>query len=637
MELKKANGRLTPSGWMRELLQRDANGMTGHLDEIFADAGMDVFGTEQVAHKEQGYWSSWWPGEVRGNWLEGLVELAYLLRDSALMRKAESIVENTLKHQDADGYIGIYRKGARYVVTARFGELWTQSRIMRVLLAYYRNTQKEHVLTALIRMADNIVANVPDGVFDIPDEDGSKVHGLMIIDGMFELYRLTNNEAYRAFCVKLYEAYCAHPSQFIEDDLRFVNLFDPSVPFVGHGPHTCETARIPLLLYQMTGDPVYERAFACAGQKLRKNLTLSGSCKSDEFIGTYQSTLVMENDARSSVFGGSVPIPSVGYEYCSTVELMYDYLRAQELTGSFEYADRLEWLVYNAGLASKHPSGKMIQYLGADNMYDASASVNPRFDYSPTHDDAAGCCAANAGRMMPAFVRQAFLNKDGTLIANLYMPVTLRLEAEGGLLTVSERTEYPFENTVTFTVFGAGRTPFALRIPAFAKRCTVRRNGKRAAGRRDGVLFVLSEPLQAGDRIELTFHTEPKLLRAADGTFAVAYGTLLYAKPIEAIRRIRKTYGRRGFYDADYMTKPHTNTDYTILTDEKGRLYCEAPKRERDGYPLDEGCYCLKVRALDRYAYPVALTLAPIGATTLRRTTFPVLRDTDHIYREETL
>ena len=634
MKVKEVNGRLTVSGWVRELLRRDANGMTGHLDEIFPDAGTDIFGAEQVEHKEQGYWSSWWPGEVRGNWLEGLTELAFLLRDRALIEKTNAIIDSVLSHQDADGYIGIYQKGARYIVTARFGELWTQSRIMRVLLAYYRITQREKVLNAVIRMADNILANVPDSVFAVPDEDGSKVHGLMIIDGFYELYRLTENDAYRAFCVRLYRDYCEHPSQFIEDDLRFVNLFDPAVPFVGHGPHTCESLRVPLLLYQMTGDPVYERAYMCAMKKLDRNLTLSGACKSDEFIGTYQSSLVMENDARSSVFGGSVPIPSVGYEYCSTVELMFDYLRAQELTGDFAYADRLEWLVYNAGLASKHASGKMIQYLGADNMYDASASVNPRFDYSPTHDDAAGCCAANAGRMMPAFVRRAFVERDRLLIANLYLPLSLRIQTAKGGLTVIETTEYPFDHTVKFRFSGKGETAFALRIPAFAESFTVLCNGERAKGRRDGALFVLDRPVSNRDSVVLTLTGRPHLVQAKDGTFGVACGTLLYAKPIEAVRRVRRSYGMRGFFDMDFMPKPHANWDYTILTDAAGQLQCSEPARVQHGYPLSEGRFCLSVRALDRYAYPVSLALAPICATTLRRTTFPVYRDSDHIYKE---
>lgn len=636
MNYGKAQGRLTVKGWLLECLRRDAQGITGNLDLIFPDAGGDIFGKDKVEHLEDGYWRSWWPGEVRGNWMEGLVRLAFLLEDENLLKKARGIVSGILDNQAPDGYMGIYKEGSRYIVTKRFGELWTQSRIMRTLLVYYSNTKEEQVLEALKRMADNILANVTGSVFAVPDEDGSKGHSLMIIDGLSELYHLTGKTEYRDFCVRLYADYCDHPSQFIQDDLRTVNLLDPQVPFVGHGPHTCEMLRLPLLLYGMTGEKDYLDAFERAMEKLEKNLVLSGSCKSDEFIGTYQSTLVMENDDRASVFGGSVPLPSVGYEYCSTTELLFDYIQAEAILGDPSFADQMEWLVYNAGLASKHPRAKMIQYLGADNMYDASAAVNPRFDYSPTHDDAAGCCAANSARMMPSFIEQAFLQKEDLLLANLYLPVSLEMDGSG--LTIWETTSYPFEYTVSFRFGGKGQTRFALRIPEYAEEFRLTVNGKPAEYRRDGQIAELIRPVRAGDRVALELLSQIQLRPACDGTYAVSYGTLLFSKAIPAVRKIRRKYaGARGFYDADFTPAPHENWDYTILTDGQGgfaRASVQLPTEK--GYPMDGNCLKIQVRALDRYAYPVDLVLTPIAVTTLRRTTFPVFHDQNHIYPEST-
>lgn len=634
MSYQQAKGRLTPRGWLLEHLRRDARGITGNLDRIFPDAGGDIFGKDKVEHQEKGYWSSWWPGEVRGNWMEGLVRLAFLLDDKELKLRADAIVDGILENQAPDGYIGIYREGSRYIITRRFGELWTQSRVMRTLLVYYSHTGQSRILDALVRMADNIVANMrtAGSLFAIPDEDGSKGHSLMIIDGLSQLYFLTGNDSYRDLCVRLYEDYCAHPSQFIQDDLRTENLMDPKVPFVGHGPHTCEMLRLPLLLYRMTGKKTYREAFLRGLDKLQKNLVLSGSCKSDEFIGTFQSTLVMENDDRASIFGGSIPLPSVGYEYCSTTELLFDYIQAQYLLEDNSFADRLEWLVYNSGLASKHPSGKMIQYLGADNMYDASAAVNPRFDYSPTHDDAAGCCAANSARLMPAFAEQAFLRKDGVLLANLYLPVDFR--TENGL-TVHETTSYPFGYTVSFRFSGRGGTKFALRIPKYAKSFTLRVNGEAVKYMMDGQILTLARNVRSGTVVELELKPDISLTRANDGTFAVTYGTLLFSRDIPAVRRVQRRYtGAKGFADSDFTPAPHENWDYVLLTNPDGTC-AEASVRypDGDGYPLDGNCLSVHVRALDRYAYPVDLALVPIGVTTLRRTTFPILCDKDEIYK----
>lgn len=196
MSYKQARGTLQPEGWLLEYLRRDAAGMTGNLDRIFPDAGCDIFASERVEHLENGYWSSWWPGEVRGNWMEGLVRLAFLLNDQKLLERARGIVDGMLNAQEADGYMGIYKPGSRYIVTKRFGELWTQSRVMRTLLAYYTYTGEQRVLDALVRLADNIIAHVTGSVFELADEDGSKGHSLMIIDGLHQLYELTGNTAY---------------------------------------------------------------------------------------------------------------------------------------------------------------------------------------------------------------------------------------------------------------------------------------------------------------------------------------------------------------------------------------------------------------------------------------------------------
>ena len=635
MSLKKAPGRIIPQGWLRQFLKRDAKGITGNLDKLFHDCAVDIFGKDKVDHQEKGYWSSWWAGETQGNWMEALIRLAFVLNDAKLLKRASAMVENILANQSEDGYIGIYKEGARYVVTKRFGELWTQSRAMRSLLCYYDHTQDERVKTALLRMADNILDNVKESVFEIADEDGSKGHSLMIIDGMYRLYLMTGEAKYRDFCVWLYDDYCAHISQFIQDDLRSSNVLNPDVPFVGHGPHTCEMLRLPLLLYRMTGKDHYLIEYLCAVKKLNKNLSLSGSCKSDEFIGTYQSSLVMENDERTSVFGGSIPLPTAAYEYCSTTELALDYISAEHILEDVSYADRLEWLVYNAGLASKHPSGKMIQYLGADNMYDASHTVNPRYDYSPTHDDAAVCCAPNACKLMPAVTEEAFLMREEVLIANLFLPVRFEFMRGANRMTIEEKTEYPFNYNVTFTVHGKSEFPFAFRLPAYATAFTVRKNGKECAYEKHCGLVYLLDRISGGDVIELVLSSEVTIHRAVDGTFALSYGTLLFSKDIPAeCKRYRKYEGVSGFYDCDFIPVLHEDWNYTILT--KDAVTCEEAEIEytgAEGYPLDETPIVLSVRALDRYAYPVQLKLVPIGATTLRRTTFPVYTDEDKIYR----
>ena len=113
MSLKRAPGRVIPQGWLKELLKRDAKGITGNLDKLFEDCAVDIFGKDKVDHKEKGYWSSWWAGESQGNWMEAYIRLAFVLNDEKLLKRATAMVENILANQSEDGYIGIYKEGAQ--------------------------------------------------------------------------------------------------------------------------------------------------------------------------------------------------------------------------------------------------------------------------------------------------------------------------------------------------------------------------------------------------------------------------------------------------------------------------------------------------------------------------------------------
>ena len=81
---------------MRTQLEIQANGLSGHLDETWADVGPN----------------SGWLGGTGESWergpyyVDGLVPLAYLLDDSRLKAKAKRYVDWTLDHADSQGMIG---------------------------------------------------------------------------------------------------------------------------------------------------------------------------------------------------------------------------------------------------------------------------------------------------------------------------------------------------------------------------------------------------------------------------------------------------------------------------------------------------------------------------------------------------
>jgi hypothetical protein len=89
-------GSISPKGWLLEQLSLSAQGMTGTLDGIWKDVG-----------PENGWLGGRGDSWERGPyWLDGLLPLAYTLKNKALIDKAQRWIEWSLLHQREDGYFG---------------------------------------------------------------------------------------------------------------------------------------------------------------------------------------------------------------------------------------------------------------------------------------------------------------------------------------------------------------------------------------------------------------------------------------------------------------------------------------------------------------------------------------------------
>ena len=93
-------GNIHPREWLRQQLELMRDGLTGDLDERMTAMG----GTNNC----------WLGGNVEGikafegtsYWMDGLVPLAYILKDEKLIAKARTYIEWAFSHQQASGYFG---------------------------------------------------------------------------------------------------------------------------------------------------------------------------------------------------------------------------------------------------------------------------------------------------------------------------------------------------------------------------------------------------------------------------------------------------------------------------------------------------------------------------------------------------
>ena len=102
------------------------------------------------------------------------------------------------------------------------------------------------------------------------------------------------------------------------------------------------------------------------------------------------------------------------------------------------------------------------------------------FSYSP--DAVYRCCQHNVSHGWPYFAEELWLaTPDHGLCASLYAPSEVSAKvADGATLSISEKTEYPFDNRITFTIATARpvKFPLHLRIPRWCEKPSALINGK---------------------------------------------------------------------------------------------------------------------------------------------------------------
>lgn len=616
---------IKPEGWIRAQLLRDLEtGFTGHLDSLTFYASADIFGSQKIlgikideGGKVQHIPKSWWPGETEPVWLDGFVRAAFLSGHQPSMEKMHNYINYILDNQEEDGYIGIYRPEIRYQHTTENAELWAQSRIFRVMLAYYEMTGDHKVLESVIKAVDLTLEQYgPDhSYFSTENALGGVSHGLMFMDVLEWLFRLTGDRRYAEFGEFLYQDYSNYDNRRLNDS-RLEYLLDPEMEIVGHTPHAAEHLRVPVWLYHATGKEIYKTAWENGYKKLEKYMIPGGAVHSGE-----------KEDVE-----GKPPTPDMPYEYCGITELFDTQRFLLEETGNTHYADMGEKLIMNAGQGARLPNGKAVTYFSRDNRYRATPEGSGgRFKYSPTHEDIAVCCNPNASKLMPYFVNGMWMKKHddpGALITCFYGPACVKTELNGSTVKIRQKTEFPFSDTIYFSVEPEKNSSFEiwLRIPGWCNKLNII-SEDATVSEKDGYR-IIKKDWKRGDSFRVIFDTNIQTIEAVNGEIALQRGPLLYAVPLSHQMEVLKKYPLDGF--ADYQFTPENDEMWNLYLD-KNRIgenfgfrfeYNTAYDKQ---YPWDRPPVQLKGVLMDREGSEVNVNLVPMGSTVLRRLTFPVL------------
>jgi hypothetical protein len=622
-------GSVTPRGWLRHQLELEANGMTGRLEEVSPWCKFDG----NAWTNPQGHGHSGW--EEMPYWLKGYGDLGYVLRDERIIADAKRWIDAILASQDDTGWFG-----PRALLTSKDcggkADLWPNMLALNALQSYYDHSKDERVLPFMDRYF-RWELNYPDK--DFLAGYWPKMRGGDNLESVYWLYNRTG-EPWLLDLAKKVHAHTADWSGGVAN---------------WHGVNFTQSFREPAEYWMQAREDRFlqatERDYREAKQKYGQ--VPGGGFGSDE-------------NARPG--HGD---PRQGFETCSIVEFMHSFEMLTRITGNPVWSDRCEELAFNTFPASQTPDLHGLHYLTCPNMVsldkgDKSPGIQnggTMFSYSPFA--VYRCCQHNVAMGWPYFAEELWLaTADNGLCASLYSAseVTAKVGADGAAeVKVAEVTDYPFADTITFTVSTPKpvKFPLYLRVPGWAGEIGVgvAPKGRRHAPDRMQVApkpgyAVIDRTWSDGDNVTLQLPMKLSVRRweGNQNSASVDYGPLTFSL------RIGEEWKRYGGSEAwpEFEVLPATPWNYGLVLDEhdptSGMEIVKKPAGPLPDQPFTPEAAPITIKAkakkIPRWTTdakglirplqpsPVksdgpteTVTLIPMGAARLRIAQFPVIGD----------
>jgi len=626
---------IKPKGWLKQQLQIQADGLTGHLDEFWPDVGANsgwLGGTGE-------------PWERGPYYLDGLLPLAYLLDDAKLIAKAKKWVDWTLDHQQPNGAIGpVAPASADAKTRANYDDWWPKMVMLKVLTQYHEATGDARVIPVMTRYFKHHLAEATNR----PLRDWGRQRWADQLLSVLWLYNRTGD-------AKLFDL-----AQTLGKQGRDWKSFFANFQFT-------EKVDAKKTVYTSQGD-LSDLALGVHGvnngMAMKTSVVWSQVSKNEaDRKALYQMMSVLDkyHGQPNGMFSADEHYaglePSQGIELCAVVEAMFSLEHAIAVLGDPALADRLERLSYNAQPATI--SGDMWSHQYDQQPNQVLCSYEKR-DWSTNGREANlfgmdvnfGCCTANMHQGWPKFVASLWMaTADDGLAAVAYGPNEVKTTVKGNVpVSITEDTDYPFRDEIRFTINPARATefPLQLRIPAWANKAAITVNGKSVSGIKAGTFHTLKRKWQAGDRVVLKLPMDVRTSRWLKGSVVVERGPLVYSLKIgEDWRKVQAKLRNPAIAPAaDWEVHPTTAWNYGLALDpakpavqviEKAigampfsaagaPIELKVKGRKLPDWQLVNGSAgLLPVSPVNSAEPEETLTLIPYGSGKLRITVFPLL------------
>lgn len=489
-----------PAGWLKKQLELQREGLTGHLGEISIwlsktdNAWLNKDGTGKYGWEELPYW------------LKGYANIGYMLEDKQMIKEAKFWIDFVLNNQRDNGDFGpmAMPKGKR--------DLWTNMPMLWCLQSYYEYSNDPRVLTFMTKYFKWELSLADE---DFLEDYWEKSRGG---DNMYSVYWLYNRTGEK-WLLDLATKIDKNTANWRQAD----NL--PN----WHNVNIAQCFREPATYYLQSKNKADRDATYNDFALVRK---IYGQVPGGMWGGDENSRKGYD-DPRQAV------------ETCGMVEQMTSDQFLLRFTGDTRWADNCEDVAFNTFPAAFMPDYKALRYLTAPNMV-----INDAKNHAPGIDNSgpflmmnpfsSRCCQHNHAAGWVYYAENAWMaTPENGLAVQFYTDGTITAKAgDGTEVKIVEKTKYPFEETVNFSVIVPHQVdfPLYLRVPAWCKKPSVTVNGRKMKFTvNPGNYIVLSGSWKNGDKIKLDLPMELKLREwtANKNSVSVDYGPLTFSLNIK--------------------------------------------------------------------------------------------------------
>lgn len=521
---------IKPLGYIKEMLEIQANGLSGNLHKFWPD----IKDSKWIGGNAEGW-------ERVPYWLDGFIPLAYLLDNQEMKDVAKFYIDNIIQRQSPDGWICPCEQEQR----GRY-DMWACFLILKVLVVYYDATGDERIYDVVYKALKNLNSHID--VFTLFDWAQTRWYECLI--PIYWLASRCDEQWLFDLIIKLrHQGFDFY--SFFQDWIYLEKTPRGKWSQMSHVVNNAMMLKADALYSLYNKNPDFKEHAEYMYKKLM------------EYHGTVVGTFTGDE-----CLAGKSPVQ--GTELCAVAELMYSFEHLISITGNPIWADRLDEVTFNAFFGTMSADMWTHQYVQQVNQVMCVKTDNPvyttnngesnLFGLEPNY----GCCTSNFSQALPKYVLSSFMEGENKIAVINLSPAELNTTINNKDINIRVTGEYPFGDNVKIEIKTQKDFILLIRIPQWAES-KITFNGQLLQAKKG---FNKIE-IKNDSVIDIDLNSQVQFVNREDDKVAIKKGALVYSLKIkEKWTQVNQDIPGREFPHCDYELYPESDWQYALTSKE---------------------------------------------------------------------